>query len=747
MWCDAVQRTLLRSRRLGSAAAVAALLMVLTLLAPGARADILAQATRVGPAPAAQKLDLVFPLAADYSGLRRFALAITTFGSPAYAQYESIPQLASRFGASRRTRERVVRFLRAAGATGVRVDATGLFVDANLRVGTAEKLFGTSLASFRTAHGARFTEPGAPVTLPTALQGLVTTVVGLDTQPIADAPTFEHGITSAGARGRVLARAAQGSTQAPSGYLCSNSATPCAGTHTGCSGAAGSGGFTPNEYLTAYDYEAPPITGARAGAGERVALIEIDGFNPSDIRTFAKCFGLRLPSITAFAANSNVTSALPPGGESTLDLEVLDAVAPGLKEIDVYESDASSADVLQALTAPLQNTGYKPDVISASLGLCEGDTLQAVGRKGVAASEAALEEAAASGISFLASSGDDGSADCIGNNGPIGPLAVNYPASSWWATGVGGTNFTLSAANQITSQVVWNDGSESAGSAGGGGLSNLFNRPSYQAGFVTQDDRAVPDVSMLADIAPGYAIFCTAPGQDECDDAGWTTVGGTSAATPLLAGGFALIDELLRSAGEQDLGLANPLLYKLGGEQYATPSALTTPVFDDVTQGSNDVGPFLKSLDFTPLGCCTAGVGFDEASGLGSVNVAAFAGQALALLPKIVQITMKVPGGQRPLQAKRMVTRVTCSGSCLMGSFASVYAGRKSLFTAFSNLYTLTAVATKTVVIGFSSGQLKAIKNALAHHQNVVAFLRSAVVDPAGNIERQTVPISLQIRS
>ena len=71
---------------------------------------------------------------------------------------------------------------------------------------------------------------------------------------------------------------------------------------------------------------------------------------------------------------------------------------------------------------------------------------------------------------------------------------------------------------------------------------------------------------MLADIIPGYAVFCSAQG--DCINSGnsnpWQSVGGTSAATPLLAGGFALVDEELRMHNRQDLGLANPLLYTLG---------------------------------------------------------------------------------------------------------------------------------------------------------------------------------------
>jgi kumamolisin len=727
------------------ALALAALIATLLTLAatPAARADAVAHATRVGSAPASEQLDLVLPLVVDKAGLRRFALAVTTIGSPEYGQYESIPRLAARFGASARTRARVVRFLRAAGATGVRVDGTGLFVDATLSAGRAQRLFATPLASFRIAHGARFTAPAGSVSLPHALRGLVTGVIGLSTQPVMRAPTLAR--AAAAGAGSGLARTAQASTQASSGYTC-GATTPCLGTQTGCPGALASGGFTPNEYLTAYGYNSPPITNAQQGQGERVALIEIDGFNEPDVKAFASCFGLRLPKVTTWDANGDLGSQLPPGAESTLDLEILDGAAPRLSGIDVYESSAEASQALQALTAPLQNFGYKPNVISASIGDCEQNDSASVGNEFVDASEAALEEAAASGITFVASAGDAGSAACTSKGTPVGHLAVSYPASSQWATAVGGTNITLNAQNQITSEVVWNDASAEPGAAGAGGFSDVFPTPSYQEGIpsaVAFAHRAVPDVSMLADILPGYAFYCT---DSECatpaqPNGGWLTVGGTSAGTPLLAGGFVLVDRLLRAAGRQDLGFVNPLLYNIGSNP-----TLAGQVFYDVTQGSNDVGAFVPNIG-APLGCCTAGPGYDEASGWGSVNLAAFANEALTVSPAIVQLSVKLPGGQRPVHTKHVVASISCSGSCLVGAFASVKVGRRVAFTAYSNPYTLKQAGTVQVPIGFSKAEAKALSSALAHHSVVVASVRGAIIDAAGNIERESPALKLTIRS
>ena len=71
---------------------------------------------------------------------------------------------------------------------------------------------------------------------------------------------------------------------------------------------------------------------------------------------------------------------------------MLDAAAPELKEIDVYESRSSASDVLRSLTAPLQNRGKTPQVISASLGTCEPALVESIGYPGVRAVEGALAD-------------------------------------------------------------------------------------------------------------------------------------------------------------------------------------------------------------------------------------------------------------------------------------------------------------------------------------------------------------------
>ena len=701
--------------------------------APAAAATSSTHWTWLGAAPGNGTVSLSLPLKADLAGLERFAGAVSDPKSSEYGQYDSIANLAKRFGAPAAERARVVGYLRRAGATGVKIDVTGLFADATMKVSEAGRLFGTTLGDFRTAaagtRGARFMAPVSTVRIPAALRDYVTGVVGLNTQPLFGSSTplapdnaaFPH------------RAAAPGNETAAdeSGYL------QRTGTAAGCSAAVSQSGFTPNQYLTAYNY-APLQSSGLEGQGERVALIEIDGFRYSDLRSFSKCFGLATPAINGFGVG--LKKPLAPGGESTLDLEVLDAAAPKLKAVDVYESRPSAVDVLHSLTAPLSNGGRKPDIISASLGSCEEATHLTIGNSGLRHVEGALALAAASGISVLASSGDDGSSACLTPDGrPLPGLAVSYPASSPFVTGVGGTNFALDATNRIAAEQVWND-TPLVNAAGGGGFSELFARPSYQDGFVVAGHRGVPDVSMLADVAPGYEIYCTAKG--DCIGQGhnspWTQVGGTSAAAPLLAGGLALVDQALRKSHRQVVGLANPLLYVIDH------SASAASVISDIVANNNDMG---QSLVNRPFGCCTAAAGYDEASGLGSINLAGLALVAGSLVPPVVNVGLSVPRQRHPVAAKHFVARVSCSGHCLMGAFARIKIGRsRKVLTKYSSVFLLNRGGHRSIKIGLDKKTVSRLRSALAHREKVTATIYGAIVDPSGNIVSRTRGKELRVK-
>lgn len=171
------------------------------------------------------------------------------------------------------------------------------------------------------------------------------------------------------------------------------------------------------------------------------------------------------------------------------------------------------------------------------------------------------------GIAVTASSGDSG-------------FGVEFPASSHFVTAVGGT--TLNRSGSGFTQTAW--------SGAGSGCSSFNAALTGQASANTGcPNRAVADVSAVADPNTGVAVFDSFAFQGL---SGWLVFGGTSVASPIIASVYAL-------AGNT-ASIDNNF-------PYAHASALT-----DVTSGSNGT--------CSPSQLCTAGVGWDGPTGLGTPN-------------------------------------------------------------------------------------------------------------------------------
>jgi kumamolisin len=205
----------------------------------------------------------------------------------------------------------------------------------------------------------------------------------------------------------------------------------------------------------------------------------------------------------------------------------------------------------------------------------------------------AFQDAAALGVTVCCASGDDGSAD-LGQQDRDGKPHVDFPSSSPFALACGGTKL-FGSGSSITGEEVWNEGNR--GGAGGGGVSEFFPRPAYQAlSRVPKSPggkvgRGVPDVAGDADPATGYQV--RTGGQD-------TVIGGTSAVAPLLAGLIALINQRMANLGKKPVGFINPLIY----------NPTSAAAFHDVVNGNNDID--------STLGKYSAGPGWDACTGLGT---------------------------------------------------------------------------------------------------------------------------------
>jgi kumamolisin len=210
--------------------------------------------------------------------------------------------------------------------------------------------------------------------------------------------------------------------------------------------------------------------------------------------------------------------------------------------------------------------------------------------------EQALEEAAAVGVSVCVAAGDNGSADELLAQWDHKPH-VDFPASSTYSLACGGTTLVASSAANAPVETAWNEGA--SGGATGGGVSNFFPKPSYQANTNipapanSAGGRGVPDVSGNADPYSGYAVFVEGKAQ---------VVGGTSAVAPLWAGLLARVNQKLGKA----VGFINALIYAQGAAS----------AFHDVTEGNNDIYDDLK-------GKFPAGPGWDPCTGQGTPDGAA----------------------------------------------------------------------------------------------------------------------------
>jgi kumamolisin len=406
-----------------------------------------------------------------------------------------------------------------------------------------QKAFGVELTQ-KIVGGKEYRLREGSIHLPKALIGTVVAVLGLDNRPQAS-PHF---------------RVHKSATAA---------ATP-AGAQPGASADVS---YTPPQVAQAYQFPANA-----SGAGQTIGIIELGGgYRQADLTAYFQTLGQTSPTITAVSVDGGKnapSTASSADGEVMLDIEVAGSVAPGAA-IAVYFTPNTDQGFIDAITTAVHDTTNKPSVISISWGGPESSWTQ----QSLTALDAACQSAAALGVSITVAAGDNGSTDGgTGNN-------VDFPGSSPHVLCCGGTTLEASG-SVISSEVVWNELANDEG-ATGGGVSNDFPLPTWQANSnvpapsVSTGGRGVPDVCGDADPTTGYTIRV---------DGQTSVIGGTSAVAPLWAGLIAVANQQLGTT----VGFINPAIY----------AAKAAAAFHDITQGNN--------------GAFSAGPGWDACSGQGS---------------------------------------------------------------------------------------------------------------------------------
>jgi subtilase family serine protease len=609
------------------------------LVRVGSAPRVPAAAKATGPLPSSTRIRLTLALSPrDPLAMANYASAVSTPGSSVYHQFLTVPQFRARFAPSAAQVAQVRASLRARGLSPGPLAANGLELSVTATAGEVGRAFSVGLERYRLRGGRiAFVNRQAPA-LDQGVAGLVQGVVGLNTVAVPR-PMDIRRRTARARAGRALARVATGGPQPCSAASAVNNQFPLT--------------YTADQIASAYRFSSLYDLGDR-GAGQTIALYELEPHAASDVAAYQACYGTST-SVTDVPVDGG---AGPGGGagEAALDIEDLIGLAPAAN-ILVYSGPNSNLD--SPGSGPYDTyaaiiSQNRASVISTSWGVCE----PLEGSQDAQGENTLFQEAAIQGQSIVSASGDAGAEDCtdlLGN--PTGGLAVDDPAGQPFVTGAGGTS--LDSLGPPPAEIAWN----SLGGATGGGISALWSMPSYQSsassslGVINARSsgvpcssralcRQVPDVAADADPNTGYAIYFAG---------GWTSVGGTSVASPTWGALLALTNASPVCRGSR-LGFANPALYRVASNLYSS-------AFNDITAGNNVI---------TSAGGYSAGPGYDMVTGLGTPNG--------AVLPAALcdRLTVSGPGSQSGFVGTRSSVRVSATsaaGARLMFSATGLPAG------------------------------------------------------------------------
>lgn len=546
---------------------------------PGSARTALPGAKVVGDVDPQERIAVTVRVRPRVASVRRVSAAEIGAQLPRERQYLSREEFAATRGADPEDLAKIETFAHQHGLSVVQSSIPRCSVVLSGTVAALSKAFGVKLKHHKSGDITYRGRTG-PVYVPRELRAIVEGVFGLDNRPAAK----PHYRLLDGGQHRAapahMARGAQKTGRKTKGGVTAKNAPD--------------GSFSPPEVARLYNF---PI--GLDGKGQCIALIELNtprdprfptknvgaGYTMADLNSFFSKLGIPTPNITAVSVDGGANlPGLNPGadGEVLLDIEVAGAVAPGAR-VAVYFAPNTDQGFLDAITTAIHDNVRKPSVISISWGGPENAWTDQSAR----AFDQAFQDAAAVGVTVCCASGDNGSDDGVGD----GRAHADFPASSPHALGCGGTALRGNGTT-ISEEVVWNEGPQ--GGAGGGGISNLFPRPTYQAkakipkSLSGKRGRGVPDIAGDADPATGYRVVVGGK---------QIPIGGTSAVAPLWAGLLALINQKLG----QPVGFLNPLLY----------GPLAAPgVFHDIVSGNNDMNG--------NLGGYKARKGWDACTGLGT---------------------------------------------------------------------------------------------------------------------------------
>jgi pseudomonalisin len=659
--------------------------------------------------------------------------------SPLYHQWLSPEQVGSMFGPTQSDINAVTNWLTSQGFS-VTVSPAKNIVEAYGSIAVAANAFHASFGFFKLPPAAgstvRFSVTSQP-SIPEALATVIDSIHGLseiDLYPQSHRGEPHSPMEMAGAASGV------GNPNLTNG---------------------GSHYMTPADFNTIYDLN-PVISGGNSGAtvgstAQHIAIIGRSRVSATDISEFAKNVSLGPYSLNTIVASPGVdpgTTEDSNQDEATLDVYRIIGTAPGAIA-DLIVSGTTSLTTSQGtgnydgvyVAASYNVLTQKDPIMTISFGGCEINAQAA----GVSLWDSLFSTAAAGGMSVFVSSGDAGAAGCDTQfvNPPAATAqqanSINYICASQYATCVGGTEFN-DAANPSTywkassgsalynsalsyiPEGAWNEPTSANTSSGfqaaasGGGSSTFVARPAFQTSAtagIAGNFRLTPDVSFASASHDGYygcLDYLLNSTTMNCASGYFIDFEGTSAAAPGMAGIMALVNTKLGAKQ----GNFNTLLYKVHS---TTPGA-----FHDVTTATSGV---VSCSVTTPTMCnnsvpgstsLTAGAqagyqlltGYDEVTGLGSLDVNAFiTAAALASAPAIATATAITvtpnPVNTNQIATLKAVVTPRSTASAMPGGTVTFYSDGTAITGASAVALSTTAPYMAAATASFGSAGAHAI--------------------------------------
>ena len=586
--------------------------------------------------------------------------------SPSYHQWLAPEQFGTQFGPADSDIQAVTGWLQGRGFQVAQVSKGRTVIEFSGTAAQVQQAFHTSIHKYTVkgeAHWANASDPQIPAALAPVVAG-VASLHNFFAQPLNHfAGTFSKSLIT----GKVTSSSPLFTF--PEQY---------------CSAVDDCFAIGPYDFATIYNL-LPLWNAGTDGTGETIAIVGRTNINPQDAHNFRALFGLadNDPTIILNGPDPGINND---EGEANIDVQWSGAAAPGAK-IDFVVSESTETTDGVDLSALYIVDNNLAGVMSESYGQCEY-FLGAANNQFYAA---LWQQAAAQGITAFVSTGDNGSSGCDSSGAAQNGLQANGLASTPFNVAVGGTDFndfnnpltywnttntstTQASAKSYVPETTWNDSCTnslfgqvgfstnaetncnnpqlinyvSVGGIASGGKSSCSNgsptlagcagysKPSWQTGASVPSDgrRDLPDVSLFASngFLGSFYIVCQ-QGGGSCDlnspYVDFSGYGGTSVASPALAGIMAMVDQKMGSRQ----GNANYVFYKLAAKSGASCASKASPAgtctFYDTTVGTIAPPCLVNSPNCTVtntndflgvLSGYSAAAGYDLATGLGSVN-------------------------------------------------------------------------------------------------------------------------------